>query len=63
MTKIVVHTEPVVLRNIKHGRPVGEAYTRYIVTVAGDIIAENLELMTREQAYAVWGRGNVIFKK
>lgn len=63
MTKIVVHTEPVVLKNIKHGRPVGEPRTRYIATVAGSIIAENLELMSREQAYDIWGRGNVIFKK
>lgn len=63
MTKIVVHTEPVVLRDIKHGRPVGEPYTRYIVTVAGGIILVEKELMTREQAYGVWGRGNVIFKK
>lgn len=63
MKKFVVHTEPVTFQNQRGNKIVEGTHQSYIITLDGSIIAEEKELMTREQAYAVWGRGNVIFNK
>ena len=63
MKKVVVHTEPVIIQNQRGNKIVEGTHQSYIITLDGSIIAEEKELMTRDQAYAIWGRGNVIFKK
>lgn len=40
----------------------GESQYMYVAKMGGSIVSERKELLTKEQATKIWGKGNFMFK-